>query len=42
MTGYGQPEDRARALASGFDVHMVKPIALHQLLALLADVSPSA
>ena len=26
LTGYGRPEDKARALASGFDMHLVKPI----------------
>ncbi len=26
LTGYGRPEDRARALAAGFDVHLVKPL----------------
>lgn len=26
LTGYGQPEDRRRALESGFDAHVVKPI----------------
>jgi signal transduction histidine kinase/ActR/RegA family two-component response regulator len=26
LTGYGQPEDRARALDAGFDLHVVKPI----------------
>jgi CheY-like chemotaxis protein len=26
VTGYGQPEDRARALAAGFDRHLVKPV----------------
>lgn len=25
-TGYGQPEDRARAKGAGFDLHMVKPV----------------
>jgi signal transduction histidine kinase len=25
-TGYGQPEDRVRARAAGFDFHMVKPV----------------
>ena len=25
-TGYGQPEDRVRAEAAGFDLHMVKPL----------------
>jgi PAS domain S-box-containing protein len=26
ITGWGQPEDRRRASAAGFDVHMVKPV----------------
>jgi CheY-like chemotaxis protein len=26
LTGYGQPEDRARAIAAGFDVHLTKPV----------------
>jgi CheY-like chemotaxis protein len=26
LTGYGQPEDRRRALEAGFDDHVVKPI----------------
>lgn len=26
LTGYGQPEDRRRALEAGFDVHLVKPL----------------
>jgi CheY-like chemotaxis protein len=26
LTGYGEPEDRRRALAAGFDVHLVKPV----------------
>ena len=35
LTGYGQAEDRARALASGFDEHLTKPLDLSALLALL-------
>jgi two-component system, sensor histidine kinase len=31
QTGYGQPEDRRRALESGFDVHLVKPLDLNEL-----------
>jgi CheY-like chemotaxis protein len=27
LTGYGQGKDRARALAAGFDDHLVKPAA---------------
>jgi CheY-like chemotaxis protein len=26
LTGYGQPEDRERALAAGFDEHLTKPV----------------
>jgi two-component system, sensor histidine kinase len=26
LTGYGQPEDRDRAYAAGFDLHLVKPV----------------
>jgi CheY-like chemotaxis protein len=29
MTGYGQREDRERALNSGFDYHFVKPTDPH-------------
>ena len=35
LTGYGQSEDKARAQASGFDSHLVKPAefrALHEIL----------
>jgi PAS domain S-box-containing protein len=31
LTGYGQPEDRARALREGFDAHLVKPVNLDEL-----------
>jgi CheY-like chemotaxis protein len=31
LTGYGQPEDRQRALAAGFDIHLVKPVSLERL-----------
>jgi len=36
LTGYGLPEDRARALAAGFDVHLVKPVSMVALGKLLA------
>lgn len=38
ITGFGQPEDRRKALASGFDAHLVKPISLGDLLDLLAPL----
>lgn len=36
-TGWGQPEDRQRTRASGFDRHLVKPIDPEQILQMLAD-----
>jgi CheY-like chemotaxis protein len=36
LTGYGQPGDRERALASGFDAHFIKPLDPHALARLLA------
>ncbi len=36
LTGYGQKEDRERALESGFDHHFVKPTDPHALTALIA------
>lgn len=38
LTGYGRPEDRERALATGFIRHMAKPIDPQQLLDMIADV----
>lgn len=37
MTGYGQPEDRDRALEAGFDLHLVKPIRPALLAQLLGE-----
>ena len=36
LTGYGQEDDRQRALASGFDVHLTKPVDPARLAELLA------
>jgi two-component system CheB/CheR fusion protein len=36
ITGYGQPEDVASALAAGFDRHLVKPVDPDALAALVA------
>jgi len=35
VTGYGRPQDRADSLAAGFDHHLVKPVDIRTLLALL-------
>lgn len=35
MTGYGQQEDRERALAAGFDHHLTKPVDMKELQSLL-------
>jgi CheY-like chemotaxis protein len=38
MTGYGQDTDRERALAAGFDVHVVKPVSSEALKKILSQV----
>lgn len=35
LTGYGQPEDRRRALDAGFDAHFTKPLDAHAIDQLL-------
>lgn len=35
LTGYGQASDRARSLEAGFDHHLVKPVTLDQVCAVL-------
>jgi signal transduction histidine kinase/DNA-binding response OmpR family regulator len=37
LTGYGQPDDRRRAVEAGFDAHIVKPIDPGALLAVIAS-----
>ncbi|MCW8194686.1 PAS domain-containing protein [Proteobacteria bacterium 005FR1] len=41
LTGYGQPSDRERAHAAGFDAHFVKPVDLDVLLDFVARASSS-
>ena len=36
LTGYGQPDDRRRAEAAGFDTHLVKPVDPDALVKMLA------
>jgi len=42
LTGYGQPDDRARAAAAGFDVHITKPLDFRVLERLIAGGRPGA
>jgi CheY-like chemotaxis protein len=39
LTGYGQPEDRSRALQAGFDEHVVKPVDVDALLGKIAALA---
>lgn len=41
VTGYGQDTDRERSLASGFDIHLTKPVAPDVLRAALASLMSS-
>jgi CheY-like chemotaxis protein len=40
LTGYGLAEDRRRAIESGFDAHLVKPVEPAALEKLLASAQP--
>jgi DNA-binding response OmpR family regulator len=44
VTGWGQPEDRAKAFAAGFDHHVLKPADREKLSMIieLADRKPRA
>ncbi|MBM7114600.1 response regulator [Archangium primigenium] len=42
LTGYGHPEDRKRALAAGFDAHLVKPVSSDDLSQVLKKLCPAA
>jgi len=41
LTGYGQPEDRERALAAGFDRHLTKPVSMAALRQMVEEASRS-
>jgi PAS domain S-box-containing protein len=41
LTGWGQEEDKRRALEAGFDRHTTKPVDVTELEKLLAHVNPS-
>jgi len=38
LSGYGQVQDKAKAMAAGFDRHFVKPIQGSEVLELLTGV----
>ena len=42
QTGWGQSEDRERTHETGFDRHMVRPVALTALMKLLDGLSNAA
>jgi PAS domain S-box-containing protein len=42
LTGYGRDEDRRRALAAGFDLHLTKPVSDATLRSVLSDLAPAA
>jgi CheY-like chemotaxis protein len=42
VTGYGQPEDKARAITAGFDAHFVKPVDFNQLVATIEALAAPA
>ena len=42
LTGWGQGEDRRRSREAGFDHHLVKPVALDDLQAILAHPTRQA
>ena len=40
LTGYGQMDDLQRSADAGFDHHLVKPLDVDSLMALLAGLQP--
>ncbi len=40
ITGYGQEEDRRRAVEAGFDRHLTKPVGYTDLMSLIAGLRP--
>ncbi|HEX6963469.1 MAG TPA: PAS domain S-box protein, partial [Lacipirellula sp.] len=41
VTGFGQPEDRQKALEAGFDDHLVKPLQYETLVSMIRGSLPS-
>ena len=42
LTGWGQEEDKLRSMDAGFDLHMVKPLTVDALEALIAGLPKQA
>ncbi len=42
LTGYGQPDDRARSSAAGFDAHLVKPVSIANVRRTLEELLASS
>lgn len=42
VTGYGQAQDRERSKAAGFSHHLVKPVEMASLVALLDEIMPTS
>ena len=40
VTGYGQKEDKERALSAGFDLHLAKPVSMQILRKAISDLIP--
>ncbi len=40
LSGYGQPEDKEKSAAAGFDEHLVKPVDFDVLIDLLGKIKP--
>ena len=38
LSGYGQPEDRRKAVEAGFDLHLLKPVDPERLAAIIAEL----
>lgn len=42
LTGYSEDNNRARAMSARFDEHLVKPVNIDRLLAMLGELLPPA
>jgi CheY-like chemotaxis protein len=40
LTGYGQPDDRRRGAAAGFDAYLIKPVEFEALAEVLTQEGP--